>query len=189
MCCNGRELVRMEVEAAEDLKATSDAVPLTTLAPQRSGPPENDSEFQIAAGAALRSMYPLDTPEQGRRRLMGVTSRAVRGSENAITEAWAIRRLESRFHGAAELKPSTQSRHLLETMATEHLLALRSHIAELDELLAPILSRMATEEPLTTPPPGLFAAVERLRLLVQGAFVGHSAPPGSPAEVSGRSRL
>jgi hypothetical protein len=162
----------------------SGRVAMAALPPQRSGPPAGDSEFQRAAKAALRSIYPADTDVESRHRLVGISNRAIRLSEDAIAEAWAIRRLEERFHDGASPKLPAESRELLATMAREHLLALRGEVADAGALLAPMLSRIAPGEAPAVSGSDLFAAVERLRILVQTSLVGNSSSPGSPAEAS-----
>ena len=181
---NGREVIRIELDSAESLRPVSARVAMAALPPQRSGPPAGDSEFQGAARAALRSIYPLDTDEESRRRLVGISNRAIRLSENASAEAWAIRRLGERFHDGASLKLPAQSRQLLETMAREHVLALRGAVADAGALLAPMLSRIAPGEAPPVSPLDLFSGVERLRILVQTSLIGNSPAPGPPAEAS-----
>jgi hypothetical protein len=181
---NNGEFVRIRLEAAENLRLARGAVPVGALTPQRSGPRTGDSEFQHAAKAALRSLYPIDTDEEARHRLVGISNHAIRRSEDAIAEAWALRRLGERFHDGASRTLSPQSRQLLEFMAREHLLTLRSQVTELDSLLNAMLSRIGFERAPVASPAERFAAVERLRILVQTALVGGSSALGSPAEVS-----
>lgn len=177
------DLIRIEIEAAEDFPPPSGATPLTPLPVLHSGPPAEVSEFQIGAATVLRGMYPDDTPAQTRKRLVGISNRAIGGSEDAIGEALAIGRIGERFHGADHNLPA-QSRRWLEIMAREHLLALHSHLTELDNLLAPILSNLAAQRAIAVTSLDLSAAAERLRLLVQGSLLGNSSSLGSTAEVS-----
>jgi hypothetical protein len=181
---NHRDLIRIEIESAEDFPPRSGATPLTRLPVLHSGPPPELSEFQIAAAKVLRGMYPDDTPAETRKRLVEIANRAIRGSEDAIGEALAIRRLGDRFHARAEHNLPAQSRQWLEIMAREHLLALHSHLMKLGNLLAPILSNMASHRATAVASLDLSAAVERLRVLVQGSLLGNSSSLGSTAEVS-----
>ena len=180
------EFVRIELETAEELPVVRNGASLAraTTPVQRSGPPAAPSEFQIAAAALLRRMYPTDTAIQIRTRLVEIGNRAIRRSEDSAAEAMAIRRLGTRFRNDAATDLSAQSRQLLEVMAREHLLALRSHLAELDGLLAPILSSEAPEPGGAVLGLDLTAAIEQLRILIQGSLSGNSSSLGSPAKVS-----
>lgn len=179
-----REFIRIDLEAAEDLQPPSSAVSIAPLPALRSRPPVDDSEILRSAAALLRGMYPSDTDDQTRKRLVEISNRAIRESEESIAQAWAVRRLGERFHNLAGLDLSPQSRRLLETTAREHLVALHAHLTELDNSLTPLLPQMASEQALPPPPLELFAAVDRLRVLVQASLLGNSSSQGSPADVT-----
>ena len=181
---SGRPLIQIELQAAEDFAAQNYSTASAPSTPQYAAPPKRDSGFPRAAAAALRSAYPLDTEEEIRHRLVGVSNRAIQRAEDAIAESWAIRRLGERFRGGS-LNLSVQSRHQLETMGKEHLLALHAHATELNSFLSPILLRIAPEQRSFAMPLDLFATVERLRALVQRSLAGDSSLLGSPVEVSG----
>jgi hypothetical protein len=179
------QLIRIELRTPEDAAADSNFLSSAISPPPIASPPNRDLGFRRAVAAALRDAYPLDTPEEGRHRLVGLANRAVRQAEDAIAEAWAIRRLGERFHGEGSVNLSAHSRRLFETMVKEHLAALHSHATELNSFLSPILFRIAPEQHSLATPIDLFATVERLRLLVQTSLAGDSSLLGSPAEVSG----
>ena len=180
----GSQLIRTEIQAVEDLVTQKDSLISAPSVLQRSTPPSRDSGFPRAVAAALRSAYPLDTTEEVRSRLMGVSNRAIRRAEDAIAEAWAIRRLSERFYAGENLALSVESRRLLEAMGKEHLSTLHAHTTELHGFLSPMLSRIAPEERSHGAPVDLFATVERLRALVQTSLGGDSSLLGSPAEIS-----
>jgi hypothetical protein len=181
---SGRESIRFKLEAAEDVRVASNARPLATPLPQRPAPSDSDLEFQRAAADSLRGMYPLDTPNQTHQRLVGITNRAIWHVERATMEAWAIRRLRDRFRDTGP-QLSARTRQVLETMTVEHVQTLHSLVVELSGLLEPLLSRMVAEDPPLNPSRDLLDSVERLRQLVETAFVGDSSSLGSPAQVSG----
>jgi hypothetical protein len=179
------QLIRIELRTAEDLAAENKTLASAASAPQLSSPQNRDNGFRRAVAAAVRDAYPLDTAEEARHRLVGLANRAIRRAEDAIAEAWAIRRIGERFHGERNVNLSVQSRRLIESMVKEHLEVLHSHATELHSFLSPILFRIAPEQHSLATPLDLFATVERLRLLVQTSLAGDSSPLGSPAEVSG----
>ena len=181
----GSQLIRIELRTAEDVTADSKPLASAISALQIASPPNRDLGFRRAVAAALRDAYPLDTAEEARHRLVGLANRAVRQAEDAIAEAWAIRRIGERFHGEESVNLSAHSRRLFETMVKEHLTTLHAHATELNSFLSPILFRIAPEEHSLVTPLDLFATVERLRVLVQTSLAGDSSRLGSPAEVSG----
>jgi len=181
---SGRESIRFKLEAAEDVRVVTNSRPLAIPLSQRPAPSDSDLEFQRAAANSLRGMYPLDTSNQTHQRLVGITNRAIWHVERATMEAWAIRRLRDRFRDTGP-QLSARSRQVLETMTVEHVQALHSLIVELTGLLEPLLSTMVAEEPPSIPSRDLLDSVERLRQLVETAFVGDSSSLGSPAKVSG----
>ena len=179
-----RDFIRVELEAVEDIPPLTGATLLAPLPVLHSGPPTEASEFQIAAAMVLRGLYPNDAPADTRKRLVEISNLAIRRSEDSVGEALAIRRLGDRFRDDSNPNLSAQSRQWLETMAREHLLALRSHLTEIDNLLAPILSNMSSQQVVAVPSLDLSAAVERLRILVQGSLLGNSPSLRSPTDIS-----
>ncbi len=148
-------------------------------------------------------IHPSANSEEGglskeTRRIAEVSNKAVSLSEEALEEAWALRRLaEWSFSVRSEELPQS-SRWAIEIMVRDHMGALRKKIDESQQLLNPILSsllldaRYADREgkkpddsgvfnPATTNWASnslqLFATVERIVHLSLGLFADTNFPP------------
>lgn len=182
---SGHEWLRIEIASTEARLSKARAIPVEESMSEtqtHAMPLTDHAAVSRAAVAALRVAHPAEDDDRARQRLVQITRNSVHSVEEAITEAWAIRRLQERFAG---VRLAPQSRLIVEAMLREHLLALQADVSALGRTLNPILSHMTLISPDDSSPETLFASVDRVRTLVEAAFAGDAEPLGTPAKIGG----
>ncbi len=191
--------------AEEALKASSQRPE-----PQAStASPQQDNGLRLAnrnlpIQSLLEGLFPPDraannSPAQ--QRVANLTTRAVSISQEALTEAWALRHLAERYSvgDSADLPP--QSRWLLEVMFRDHMRDLQSETSSLENLLGPVLAKTSgssndfgdtfpeafdsTSQAWKRIVMSVFFTTQQINNLVQTLFAGSDPPPVSLPQTNG----
>lgn len=183
----GSAWIAIDLSAVEDLPVASDSTPLPPQSFDEAPGPSRDRTFERAVAAYFKAAFPADSAEAIQHRVTTVGNEAISRADAALAEAWALRRLQERFaaESLAQIRQEQpQIALLLETIARDHVIALRKHAHDMREFLNPILSCVPRTEPAAAPPSGAFARIQRMQLLVDQLFGGVAVPNLGPDQAT-----
>lgn len=112
--------------------------------------------------------------QQDDARIAAFTSAVIAAADQAMSQAWALRRLEERYDGARQDSLNAPSRRLVEAMKQDHKGAVTAAWREVHRLVSPLLATMQlTALPrLQVVAGGGFDSTNRCNRLVHALFAG-----------------
>jgi len=154
-----------EAKAQENPHGTEVQDPNQRTAPD--GPPEVPTRVTVVNQPVFESQLEKSYPRPEDR--IAFVNRVVELAQDALAEAWALRRLSDRYDADAVAELSLGSRQTLELLIRDHVSLLRQHVNTAQDLIAPFLPgpRSAPDQPESA-----FPEIGDWRDSVAAAFTG-----------------